>query len=445
MISDKAPDINEFFSFLFRPHGDAEAISAQDFFDEDDDLELPVNEGTFRDEIPMNTQKPFTSFEDQHRESYFEFMLRNVKAFSNIGSESANEVLSTELRTVALMYHFAMQYLHEGRKASDIIRFRSEKMIIDKLTNQKSILESSIKFLAKLLREEQKYYGAHLDRINKLFDDLDIYIFEFDKAVNDPANEIFVEFLQFRECFPFDCPGFENARAQFVVNAENAAAGMSDFEVSGSYEVRKPSISRFQAYLLDFTSQSLREFGRTHAYSDSLQVESAICAFERCLNNTSMAIHFSSGHYLKVLEKWLAAEVERCRDYLKEHPANTQQTQIRKIIEAEIAANDPDLKWQYFFYEESDFQYFLDTMTSFFSASNFRIDDIKRIRLKTRTKAKFGAVIHQIYNSPKVDRGILSRDQPLLQLLKKFSEFEKNNDREIYKTLTRDTKIKEKK
>jgi hypothetical protein len=90
--------------------------------------------------------------------------------------------------------------------------------------------------------------------------------------------------------------------------------------------------------------------------------------------------------------------------------------------------------WKYAFSSESDYNTFLELLTSYFAFKEYSLPK-KIINLKRTTKTRFAKALSPIHKD--LSNIPLKSDNEFFKLIRVFNHFEKLSDDEIYQAITR--------
>ena len=127
---------------------------------------------------------------------------------------------------------------------------------------------------------------------------------------------------------------------------------------------------------------------------------------------------------------------DRYLEYLKAVPVDTisEQNHTKKIIHT-VFRDMHHKGWEFVFRTKDDYNLFTDLLTNFFEYKDYNLPE-NTIKIKTRTKTAVAKVLKEIHEQLS-NENKLSTDHRYFELIKILSHFEKTNQKDLYKALTR--------
>ncbi|SKB35091.1 hypothetical protein [Maribacter arcticus] len=119
---------------------------------------------------------------------------------------------------------------------------------------------------------------------------------------------------------------------------------------------------------------------------------------------------------------------------LPPQPIDENQNRTKRVI-AETFENMDKKGWQYAFANEQDYNLFTDLLTNFFEYNDYSIPE-KAIQLKRGCKTKLAKALGEIHKELS-NENKLTNDTEYFKLIGALSHFERENQNDLYKALTR--------
>lgn len=112
-----------------------------------------------------------------------------------------------------------------------------------------------------------------------------------------------------------------------------------------------------------------------------------------------------------------------------------KESEIRAFIKQRVESIDPDLKWEYVFFNSNDYELFTDCMTNYFMDRTFKWP--KLINLKQGCKTRFVPFFNTIHKKFKLRTPNLKKYSGYYEFLKIFDVFKDLDNSNIYDDITK--------